>query len=72
MLSELLPRQVLAAFSVSGRRLGVISLCCAMISSMLMQLLGSVGAIKFMALTGNTGNSNSGDQQKETFHGRAM
>lgn len=39
---------------------------------MLVQLLGSVRAVKLMALTGNTGNSNSGDQQKETFHGRAM
>lgn len=72
MLSELSPRQVIATFSVSGRRLGVFALCRAMISTMLMQLLGSIGAIKFMALTGNAGNSNSGDQQKEIFHGRAM
>lgn len=72
MLPELSPRQVREDFSVSCRRLGVFTLCRAVISPMLMQLLGSIWAIKFMALTGNTGNSNGGDQQEKTFHGRAM
>ena len=72
MLSELSPRQVIETHSVSCLWLCVISLWLGLMRPVLMQLLGSVGAIKFMALTGNAGNSNGGDQQKEIFHGRAM
>lgn len=39
--------------------------------SMLVQLPRTVGAIKFMALTGNPGKGNGKDQQEDTFHRRA-
>lgn len=39
--------------------------------AMLVQLLGSIRALEFMAFTGNTGQSNSHKKQGKEFHRRA-
>lgn len=44
----------------------------AMIPSMLMQLLGAVFSLEFMALTRGTNEGESRQHQEKAFHGRAM
>ena len=43
-----------------------------MMLAMIVQLLGAVRTVKFMALAGNAGEGNGGDQQGKEFHRRAI
>lgn len=54
------------------RRLPVALAVISAVLSVLVQLPGAVGAVKFMALTGRTGKSDDGKQQEEAIHGRAV
>lgn len=50
----------------------VLTMLLAMVTTMLVQLLGSLFALKFMALTGGTKQGKGGKQQENAFHRRAV